>query len=221
MRAAPPWRLHRARSLPSWSRAYKLRIHSPGRCCRSLTSPACGSACTRSSSRTARAATLRASTRRMVGYRQAGCLGMYDELDFICPVLYHRFGVADADPATIRQWVARSTRQAIEGSLELPAVMVGGSRSFPSSASGSSTADPRATEAPRCPTRWRSSSRGAAVHRDLRHPVLVGLADEARDGIGARTGRADQPHRVPGAGRLAAVAKMRLTTSDRPATTSA
>ena len=57
--------------------------------------------------------------RRMTGYRQAGCLGMYDELDFICPVLYHRFGVADADPATIRQWVARSTRQAIEGSLEL------------------------------------------------------------------------------------------------------
>ena len=56
---------------------------------------------------------------RMAGYRQAGCLGMYDELDFICPVLYHGFGVADADPATIRQWVARSTRQAVEGSLEL------------------------------------------------------------------------------------------------------
>ena len=57
--------------------------------------------------------------RRMAGYRQAGCLGMYDELDFICPVLYHRFGVADTDPATVRQWVARSTRQAIEGSPEL------------------------------------------------------------------------------------------------------
>ena len=57
--------------------------------------------------------------RRMTGYRQAGCQGMYDELDFICPVLYHRFGIADADPATVRRWVARSTRQAIDGSLEL------------------------------------------------------------------------------------------------------
>ena len=57
--------------------------------------------------------------RRMTGYREAGHQGMYDELEFLCPVLFHRFGIADDDTATVQQWISRSTRQALEGSLEL------------------------------------------------------------------------------------------------------
>lgn len=57
--------------------------------------------------------------RRMCGYLEAGRQGMYDELDFICPVLYQRFGADDADPATLRRWVTDATRQAIDGSLAL------------------------------------------------------------------------------------------------------
>jgi hypothetical protein len=44
---------------------------------------------------------------------------MYDELDFICPVLYQRFGPDDTDSTTLPKWVAASTRQAIEASLQL------------------------------------------------------------------------------------------------------
>jgi hypothetical protein len=57
--------------------------------------------------------------RRMCGYLEAGRQGMYDELDFICPVLYQRFGTDDAAPATLRNWVTAATRQGIEGSLAL------------------------------------------------------------------------------------------------------
>jgi hypothetical protein len=57
--------------------------------------------------------------RRMCGYLEAGRQGMYDELDFICPVLYQRFGADDATPATLRRWVTAATRQGIEGSLAL------------------------------------------------------------------------------------------------------
>jgi hypothetical protein len=57
--------------------------------------------------------------RQMAGYRAAGCQGMYDELDFICPVLYQRFGRGDAEPGTLRRWSAASTRQGIEESLGL------------------------------------------------------------------------------------------------------
>jgi hypothetical protein len=57
--------------------------------------------------------------RRMRGYVEAGEQGMYDQLDFICPVLYQRFEPDDATPETLRRWLARSTRQAIEGSLKL------------------------------------------------------------------------------------------------------
>ena len=56
---------------------------------------------------------------RMSGYVAAGQHGMYDELDFICPVLYQRFGPDDAKPETLRKWVAAATRQAIEASLTL------------------------------------------------------------------------------------------------------
>ena len=42
---------------------------------------------------------------------------MYDELDFICPVLYQRFGTDDATSATLRRWIDAATRQAIDGSL--------------------------------------------------------------------------------------------------------
>ena len=57
--------------------------------------------------------------RRMAGYLEAGRQGMYDELDFICPVLYQRFGSDDAEPEILRMWIADSTRQGIEGSLAL------------------------------------------------------------------------------------------------------
>lgn len=57
--------------------------------------------------------------RRMSGYLQAGSQGMYDELDFICPVLYQRFGPDDTESTTLPKWVAASTRQAIEASLQL------------------------------------------------------------------------------------------------------
>jgi hypothetical protein len=57
--------------------------------------------------------------RRLRGYLEAGRQGMYDELDFISPVLYQRFGADDAIPATVRRWVTAATRQAIDGSLAL------------------------------------------------------------------------------------------------------
>ena len=56
---------------------------------------------------------------RLSGYVAAGRQGMYDPLDFICPVLYQRFGPDDAQPETLRRWVAAATRQAIEQSLTL------------------------------------------------------------------------------------------------------
>jgi hypothetical protein len=56
---------------------------------------------------------------RMRGYRTAGDRGMYDQLDFICPVLYQRFGPDDAAAVTLRRWITASTRQGIEASLEL------------------------------------------------------------------------------------------------------
>ena len=57
--------------------------------------------------------------RRMCGYIEAGQQGMYDQLDFICPVLYQRFGPDDAKPDTLRKWIAAAARQAIEESLVL------------------------------------------------------------------------------------------------------
>src|SRR4029450_1371204 len=57
--------------------------------------------------------------RSMRGYVKGGEQGMYDQLDFICPVLYQRFDSDDATPETLRKWLARSTRQAIEKSLTL------------------------------------------------------------------------------------------------------
>jgi hypothetical protein len=56
---------------------------------------------------------------RLRGYIEAGLRGMFDELDFICPVLYQRFGSDDATPETLRKWIAAASRQAIEGSLAL------------------------------------------------------------------------------------------------------
>jgi hypothetical protein len=56
---------------------------------------------------------------RMCGYREAGRLGMYDDLDFICPVLYQRFGPGDAGAKRLRQWLDAMTRQALDQSLTL------------------------------------------------------------------------------------------------------
>ena len=55
----------------------------------------------------------------MRGYVEAGEQGMYDELDFICPVLYQRFGSDDAKPETLRKWTDAASRQGIERSLTL------------------------------------------------------------------------------------------------------
>jgi hypothetical protein len=44
---------------------------------------------------------------------------MYDQLDFICPVLYQRFGSDDAKPTTLRRWLDAATKQAIDESLTL------------------------------------------------------------------------------------------------------
>ena len=57
--------------------------------------------------------------RRLCGYLAAGKQGMYDELDFICPVLYQRFGSADAEPQKLGEWIAASSQQGMEGSLAL------------------------------------------------------------------------------------------------------
>jgi hypothetical protein len=56
---------------------------------------------------------------RMRGYREAGVRGMYDDLDFICPVLYQRFGPLDAGAERLRQWLAAMTGQALDQSLAL------------------------------------------------------------------------------------------------------
>lgn len=55
----------------------------------------------------------------MRGYREAGEEGMYDQLDFICPVLYQRFGSDDAKPATLRKWLDEASKQGIDESLTL------------------------------------------------------------------------------------------------------
>jgi hypothetical protein len=56
---------------------------------------------------------------RMSGYREAGEQGMYDQLDFICPVLYQRFGPNDATPQRLRTWLDAASTQAIDKSLTL------------------------------------------------------------------------------------------------------
>ncbi len=58
--------------------------------------------------------------RSMKGYREAGRLGMYDDLDYIVPVLYVRFGPHDGKTGEeFKGWVDDATRQAIDASLTL------------------------------------------------------------------------------------------------------
>jgi len=56
---------------------------------------------------------------RMSGYCYAGRRGMYDELDYICPVLYQRFGPDDGTAEQVLRWFDDATRQAIDSSLTL------------------------------------------------------------------------------------------------------
>jgi hypothetical protein len=56
---------------------------------------------------------------RMCGYDYAACGGMYDELDYICPVLYQRFGPDDGGAEQVQRWIDAATRQAIDSSLTL------------------------------------------------------------------------------------------------------
>jgi hypothetical protein len=58
-------------------------------------------------------------TKRMSGYDAASEQGMYDRLDFICPVLYQRFGFKDANSDLLGEWIEASTRQGIDESLTL------------------------------------------------------------------------------------------------------
>lgn len=55
----------------------------------------------------------------MRGYVEAGDQGMYDQVDFICPVLYQRFGPEDATAETLRKWTGAATRQGLKRSLDL------------------------------------------------------------------------------------------------------
>jgi hypothetical protein len=57
--------------------------------------------------------------KRMCGYREAGRLGMYDDLDFICPVLYQRFGPGDTGAERLRRWLGDMTRQGLAESFTL------------------------------------------------------------------------------------------------------
>jgi len=57
--------------------------------------------------------------KRMRGYVAASEQGMFDQLDFICPVLYQRWDSDDATPAKLRTWLADSTRQALQKSHDL------------------------------------------------------------------------------------------------------
>jgi hypothetical protein len=54
---------------------------------------------------------------QMCGYDAAGRCGMYDELDYICPILYQRFGPDDGDAEQVQGWIDAATRQAIDSSL--------------------------------------------------------------------------------------------------------
>lgn len=56
---------------------------------------------------------------RMCGYDYAGRRGMYDELDYICPVLYQRFGPDDGGAEQVQSWIDTATRQGIDSSLTL------------------------------------------------------------------------------------------------------
>jgi hypothetical protein len=56
---------------------------------------------------------------RMRGYCQAGHTGMYDELDYLCPVLYQRFGPDDGTEEEVHGWIDAATHQGIDSSLKL------------------------------------------------------------------------------------------------------
>ena len=62
---------------------------------------------------------------RMEGYGRAGTLGLYDFVDFLVPVLYHRFGPNDVpanggfDMEKLHRWIGQSTRQAIVSTQRL------------------------------------------------------------------------------------------------------
>jgi hypothetical protein len=55
----------------------------------------------------------------MYGYRHAGSRGMYDQLDYICPVLYQRFGPPNGTAEQVLRWFDDATRQGIDSSLTL------------------------------------------------------------------------------------------------------
>ena len=56
---------------------------------------------------------------RMSGYCYAGTRGMYDDLDYVCPVLYQRFGPDDGTEEEIQGWIDAATHQGIDSSLKL------------------------------------------------------------------------------------------------------
>jgi hypothetical protein len=63
---------------------------------------------------------------RMQGYRRARNLGMYDQVDYLVPVLFNRFGPRDVplpendfDIDKLNGWIEQATRQAITSSQRL------------------------------------------------------------------------------------------------------
>ena len=58
---------------------------------------------------------------RMRGYKRARKLGMFDQVDYLVPVLYTRFGESDspADLEKLHSWIEASARQAITNSKKL------------------------------------------------------------------------------------------------------
>ena len=148
------------------------------------------------------------------GYLEAGRQGMYDELDFICPVLYQRFGPDDANPERVRRWIERLPAS-IEQSLTLtrtddapvPLVPILSFWVF----------NPRSANyrRPSPPSRGRQlqivqAATGVAA-------ILSGRARRpGRDENGAQARRADQHQAVPTRRRHTALARMHLTVGRAP-----
>ena len=148
--------------------------------------------------------------RRMAGYLEAGRQGMYDELDFICPVLYQRFRTR-----------RRRTRDPPQVDRRLDPT---GDRRIPGPDPQERYADParpdrqlldlqrrirqqaasRLAREPGAPAGGR-----AAVRWSLRHRDVVGVADGTGDGGGQEARRTHRHQRVSDQPRLVALAGLR------------
>ena len=144
---------------------------------------------------------------RMCGYLAAGEQGMYDQLDFICPVLYQRFGADDAKPESLRKWTDAASRQGIERSLTLtrkngtriPLVPLLSFWIF----NGKSDNNRDAVHPKRLARQLRIVQDAVGIEAIV---FWSALADSARDADSQRAGRADRHCQLPTPRRLAALA---------------